>query len=82
MVGGGSRGTTAWSVRASGRGEGAAPFGLVSSMTRGASLGSDVVLRKQHNTCKCRDYVGQASCRYRNPARYLKRFPARLIPGE
>ena len=64
----------------SGRGEPVAPFGLVGSMTRGASVGSDVVLRKQHGTCKCRDYVGQASCRYRNPARYLTRpFPPALF---
>ncbi len=27
--------------------------------------GSDVVLTKQRNTCKHRDYVGQASRRYR-----------------
>jgi hypothetical protein len=49
-------------------------------MTRGASVGSDAVLREQHDTCKCRDYVGQASRRYRNPARYLKRpFPPALF---
>ncbi|HXL26446.1 MAG TPA: hypothetical protein VN952_07170, partial [Chthoniobacterales bacterium] len=34
-------------------------------LARLACGGSDVVLKKQCNTCRHRDYVGQASRRYR-----------------
>jgi hypothetical protein len=37
----------------------------LSSLTPGASRDPTSSVRKQHNTWKCRDYVGQASRRYR-----------------